>query len=371
MSYLRLVLEHLHFLFQKELIAMMKDPRMKFLLIAPPIIQGLIFGYAASYNLDSVPYAVVDESHSAASTDFLAHVDGSPNFVRVATLDNPEQMGDYIDAGQILLAVVIPQDFATRLAAGEQAPVQLIADGRNSQVAGLTTSYMSQIITAWNEEARGGRGGIAVEARTWYNPNQLTRWNFLPGLIVMISFVQVVLLAGMSIAKEREEGTFDQLLVTPLTPAEILVGKAWPPMLVGIFQSTVLLLLSVFWFRITFQGSLFALYLILLVFALSATGVGLSISAISKSMQQVLVYVLVFLIPMVLLSGIATPVDNMPAVLQYLTYIDPMRFAVDAVRRIYLEGAALQTIAHDFIPLIAIACVTLPTAGWLFRHKTV
>lgn len=367
---IRLFWQHLAFLCQKEIIAMFKDPRMRFMLLAPPIIQGLLFGYAANYNIDEVPYAAVDESHSEYSRDLLAHLDGSPTFTRVATLDNAAEISAYIDSGQILLAIVIPQDFARQLEKGQTAPVQVITDGRNSSIATVTTGYVSSIVQEWNRQQHGGRSAVTVLTRTWYNPNQLTRWNFLPGLIVMISFVQVILLSGMSIAKEREEGTFDQLLVTPLSPLEILIGKAMPSMLVGLFQSTAVFLLALFWFEVPFAGSLFSLYLVLLAFTLSATGIGLSISSISHNMQQVLVYVLVFLIPMVLLSGIATPVDNMPQVLQWITYIDPMRFAVDAVKRIYLGGTPLSLLVGDFVPMLLIACVTLPLAGWLFRHKT-
>ncbi len=367
----RLIWQHLLFLAHKELLALVKDPRMKFMLIMPPIIQGLIFGYAANYNLDEVPYALVDSSHSAASRDLIAHMDASPSFRRVATLGNVQEVSDYVDSGEIIMAVVIPKDFASKLERGETAPVQVLADGRNSSIAGIASGYVNAVVAQWNLDRAGGRSALSVETRTWYNPNQLTRWNFLPGLIGMISFVQVILLGGMSVAKEREEGTFDQLLVTPLTQTEILLGKAIPPILVGLFQSTALFLIALLWFRVPFQGSLGLLYLSLLLFAVSATGIGLSISSLARNMQQVLVYVLVFLMPMVLLSGIATPVANMPEALQIITYIDPMRFALDAIRRIYAEGAGFMEIWPDFVPMLAIAAVTLPLAGWLFRrHAT-
>ena len=206
----RLIWQHLLFLAHKELLALVKDPRMKFMLIMPPIIQGLIFGYAANYNLDEVPYALVDSSHSAASRDLIAHMDASPSFRRVATLGNVQEVSDYVDSGEIIMAVVIPEDFASKLERGETAPVQVLADGRNSSIAGIASGYVNAVVAQWNLDRAGGRSALSVETRTWYNPNQLTRWNFLPGLIGMISFVQVILLGGMSVAKEREEGTFDQ-----------------------------------------------------------------------------------------------------------------------------------------------------------------
>ena len=192
---------------------------------------------------------------------------------------------------------------------------------------------------------------------------------FLPSLIPMLALTQVLILAGLSVARERENGTFDQLLVTPLTPPEILIGKAVPPILIGLVQATLMLCIAVFWFKIQLVGSLAALYLTIFIFLVSCVGLGLSISAVAKNMQQVMVYCFLFLIPMILLSGLATPVRNMPQVLQYVTYINPMRFAIEAIRRIYLEGAGIPVIAYTYLPMLAVAAVTLPLAAWLFRHK--
>ena len=280
---------HLYFLCQKELLTLFKDPRMRIQLIMPVIIEGFLFGYAANYNIEEVPYAVVDTSGTASSRDFLAHIAQSPTFSCVAICGNATEIGPLIDAGDLLAAGVIPQ---------------------------------------------------------------------------------VMFLAGLSIAKEREQGTFDQLLVTPFSPTEILIGKATPPVLVGLFQAAMVFLIARYWFEVPFAGNLFTLFLTLLIFMVSTTGLGLSISSVARNMQQVLVYLLVLMIPMVLLSGLVTPVDNMPAFLQAVTYADPMRFVIDAVRRIYLEGASLGEIAWDFVPMLAVAAVTMPLAGWLFRHKT-
>ena len=363
------------FMCQKELLTTLKDKRMRAMMVVPALMQGFLFGYAASYNLDNVPYAVVDESHSEASRSLLGHFAGSGCFQQAAYLTSPHELGRLIDSEQIIMAVVIPRDFERRLQRGERAEVQVIADGRNSSVAGMATGYAGQVVAAWNRErlAEAGINGgqVEVRSRTWFNPNQITRWIFSPGLIAMIAFVQVLLLAGMSIAREREQGTFDQLMVTPLFPAEILLGKAVPPMLIGLVQSTILFCIARFWFQIPFAGSLVTLYLALILFIFSLIGVGLMISAISDSMQQVMVYLMVLMMPMVLLSGLTTPVINMPDVLQYATYADPLRFAVDAVRRIYLEGAAAGELLGDFLPLLIIAAVTLPLSGWLFYNKTV
>lgn len=374
----KIFLRRLFFMCHKELLTTLKDKRMRAMMVMPALMQGFLFGYAASYNLYDVPYAVVDESRSAASRSLLGHFAGSESFQLTAMPANPQAIGGLIDEEKILLAVVIPQDFEVKLRQGETTEVQIIVDGRNSSVAGIAASYASRIVSDWNRERRmsAGTAGSAaspveIKSRTWFNPNQITRWIFSPGLIAMIAFVQVLLLAGMSIAREREQGTFDQLMVTPLSPVEILLGKAVPPMLIGLVQSTILFLIARFWFQIPFAGSLSTLYLALTAFIFSLIGVGLMISAISQSMQQVMVYLMVLMMPMVLLSGLATPIINMPEALQYATYADPLRFAVDAVRRIYLEGAAAGDLLEDFVPMLIISSVTLPLAGWLFYNKAV
>ena len=367
---LREFCRRLLFMCRKEMIATLMDKRMRIIMVVPPIMQGFLFGYAANYNLDQVPYVAVDESGSAESRDLLAHIDHNGAFVRVGTLMNPSGIDDAIDSESALLAVVIPQDFADQLARGEVAPLEVITDGRNTSVAGQAISYVNRVVMSWNA-ARTGEAGVSVVSRTWFNPNQITRWTFLPGLIGMISFVQIIMLAGLSIAKEREQGTFDQLLVTPMSPAEILIGKSLPPLCIGLVQSMLLFCICRYWFQVPFQGSLAALILTVIIFMLSSIGIGLSISAIARNMQQVLVYVFFMMLPIVLLSGISTPVANMPKMLQILTYANPMRFVLVAIRRIYLEGAGLGDIAMNYVPMLAVAAVTMPLAGWLFRHKTV
>ena len=368
MQRIRIFFTHLYYLGHKELLAILKDPRMRIALIMPVFTQGLLFGYVANYNLDSVPYAVVDASRSEASQSLLAHFDGSPAFSRIATLAVSAEIEPLINSETILMALIVPADFEARLARGETTPVEVITDGRNALTSTLATGYAAAIIARWNAERLHAAPAITLTSRTWYNENQITRWTFLPSII---SFVQVIMLAGLSIAREREQGTFDQLLVTPLAPVEILIGKALPPMLIGLVQSTLLLLISLFWFEIPFAGSFLTLYLTLFLFILSSTGIGLCVSAVARSMQQVLVYLFVLLLPLALLSGIATPVANMPRILQILTYIDPLRFAVEAVRRVYLEGAVAADLIGDYIPLLLIAAFTLPLAMRLFRSRAI
>lgn len=369
MGNIMLHLRRILFIIRKEMLATLKDPKNRIILTLPVIVQSLLFGYVASYNLDSVDYAVLDLSRSRYSEELISGLNGSGIFKRVATLGNTSQIAPFIDGRKANIVIVIGNDFADKITAGKIAPVQVITDGRNTMTSGIAAGYISSVVAEYNNRLHGGRQLLHIDSMVWYNPNLISRWGFLAALMPMVSLTQVMILAGLSVAREKENGTFDQLMVTPLLPMEILIGKAIPPLLIGMAQSFIVLAIAVIWFKVALVGSLFTLALIMAVFLLSCVGIGLSISAVAKNMQQVIVYNFVVLLPIMLLSGMATPVRNMPTVLQYFTYINPMRFAIDGVRRVYIEGASLSMIASDFIPMLIVAAVTMPLAAWMFRHK--
>lgn len=358
---------------RKELLAVLKDRRARMSLLVPPIVQGLIFGYAATYDLNHVAYAVLDQDRSAASRQLLAGMDGSGVFERVADLQRPADVRNAIDRRRALLVLQIAQDFERRLSAGQTAVVQVIADGRNSNTAATASSYVSAIVTAFNTRWRAEHGlaapTVRITSRAWFNPNLETRWNMLPGMIGTLTLLQTMMLTAMAVAREREQGTFDQLLVTPMRPYEIMAGKALPSMLVGLVQATGVLLVAQLWFRIPFAGSFSTLYIGLLAFLLAAVGIGLLLSAIAATMQQAMLYSLVLLLPFSLLSGLTTPLSNMPGVLQYFTALNPLRYAIDVARRVYLEGAGLGMLTGDLWPLLLMAAVTLTAASWMFTHR--
>jgi len=360
---------------RKELLTILKDPATRAILVAPAIMQSLVFGYGATYDLTDVPYALLDQSRNGASSELIAHLDSTGVFHRVATLRSQADIRDVIDTEKALLVVQIPADFEQRLSAGQTAAIQLILDARNSNTAGSAAGYVSAVVERYNAGLRVRAGApppsLTVESRAWFNPNLETRWNLLPGMIAALSMLQTLLLTALSVAREREQGTFDQLLVTPMSPLEIMIGKALPPVLVGLVQSSLVLLVALFWFRIPMAGSLLTLYTGLLFFTVASVGIGLSISAVSANMQQAMLYAFVLLMPLMLLSGLTTPVRNMPQVLQVATLANPLRFAIDLVQRVYLEGVGLGTVWHNLIPLAVIAAVTLPLAAWLFRHRLV
>jgi ABC-2 type transport system permease protein len=360
---------------RKEFLAVLKDPASRAILIVPVLMQSLLFGYAATYDLNQADYALLDQSHSAASTALVARLDGTGVFHRAATLRTPADIARVIDAQDALFAIHIGPRFEQQLQAGEDAAVQLILDARNSNTAGSAAGYVSAVVTEFNAQWRAQHGGtqapVRIDSRAWFNPNLETRWNLMPGMIAALSMLQTLLLTALSVAREREQGTFDQLLVTPLTPTEIMIGKAVPPVLIGLVQSTVVLGVTLLWFKVPMAGSLVTLYAGLACFTIASVGIGLSISAVSANMQQAMLYTFVLIMPLMLLSGLTTPVRNMPEALQIATLANPLRFAIDLVQRVYLEGVGLLTVWHNLIPLVVIAAITLPLAVWLFRNRLV
>jgi len=360
-------------LIRKEMLAMFKDPKSRVSLFLPPILQCLLFGYAATYDLNNVPYALVDHDRSEVSRALVARLDGSGIFTRIATLDQAGQAAPFIDDRRAVILIVIDRDFERHLLAGQPAPVQVIADGRNSNTAGTAQGYVATILAAFGQEWRASHGlsapGVRVTTRAWYNPSLETRWNMIPSLIGTITMMMTMMLTAMSVAREREEGTFDQLLVTPFRPTEIMIGKALPSMMVGLTQSTLIFLVAQFWFQIPFSGSYLILYLGLVLFLSAAVGIGLFLSSIVANMQQAMILTFVFLMPFMLLSGLTAPISNMPEALQTFTLINPLRYAISITHQVYLEGAGLTQLAPEMLALVAIALVTLPFSAWMFRYR--
>ncbi|HEU4854522.1 MAG TPA: ABC transporter permease [Nitrosospira sp.] len=355
---------------RKEFLAILKDPANRVILVVPSLMESFLFGYAATFDLINVPYALLDQSRGAASTELIAHLDGAGVFQRVATLQTQRDIAEVIDSQQVLMVIQIGPRFEQQVNAGELAPVQLILDARNSNSAGSAAGYVASIIESYNTTLGGNaRQPLTVETRAWYNPNLETRWNLMPGLIASLSMIQTMLLAALTVARERENGTFDQLLVTPFSPMEIMVGKVIPIVAIGLLQSTIVLLVSLYWFEVPLAGSLVTLYTGLALFTIASVGLGLAISAVCATMQQAMLYTFMLVMPLIMLSGLATPVRNMPEFLQAITLANPLRFAIDLMQRVYLEGADLVMVGYDLIPLLIMSTVTLPFAAWLFRNR--
>ena len=356
----------------KELLAVLRDRRSRFVIIGPPIIQILVFSYAASFDLNHVSVAIYDEDHSVWSRQLTTAVTGAPAFDTVVSIDHESQIADVIEDREILVVVRIASDFSESLLAGNTGRVQVIVDGRNSNTAMIALSYISEIVADLNRQWAADANlpvPAVLQVRARYNPNLDSRWFIVPGIIGLITLVVAMVVTSLSVAREREFGTFDQLLVTPLTPVEILLGKILPAFLIGTVEATFLLLIVVFWFEIPLRGSVLGLYLGLWLFLLSAVGVGLLISSISVTQQQALLGAFMFLVPAVILSGFATPIANMSVAVQYLSYINPLRYFVVVLREVFLAGATPDMLWPEYWPMALIGVLTLAFAAWLFRNR--
>jgi ABC-2 type transport system permease protein len=368
------LLLRLRALIGKEFLAIWKDPKSRFVVIVPPILQFILFGYAATFDVTSVDYAVMDQSQSVHSRALLANIESSPAFHFVGQLKSEAEINRSINNEQVAIVIQIQSDFEDQLSHEGSAAIQVIADGRNSNVAAVALGYIGRIVSNYNLEqaATSGQSSawIDLQDRAWFNPNLLSRWYIVGVLPATIGMVIVLILASLSVAREREFGTFDQLMVAPFRPWEILVGKAMPGIVFGLGEGLLLSIGAVYWFGVPFKGSFLALLITLLLFFIAIVGLGLLISSVSTSMQQGLLGAFIFIMPAVILSGFTASIKNMPEWLQYVTYINPLRYAVTALRQIFLEGGDLLFVWPQLWPMLLIASVTLPTAAWMFRHRS-
>jgi len=357
----------------KEFLVLLRDKRSRFVIIGPPIMQLLVFGFAASYDLNDVAVAIYNEDRGSASRELLSRIEGSPNFRIITQIQRDSEVAPLIDNREVLLALHIGQHFSANLERGESAQLQAILDGRNSNTAMIAMNYLRTILLDYNREwlTSHGEGGslVTLHTRAWYNENLHSRWFIVPGIVGLLTLVVTLLVTALSVSREREAGTFDQLLVTPMRPLQILIGKAIPGIVIGLLEATLILVLMVFLFDIPVRGSLGALYIGIVLFLLSAVGVGLMISAITVTQQQAVLGAFLFLVPAVILSGFSTPIANMPEVVQWLTYLNPLRYFLIIVRGVTLEGNSYALLINQYWPMAIIGVVTLSLAGWLFRHR--
>lgn len=357
----------------KELLAILKDAKSRAVLIGPPLVQLVVFGYAATFDLNHVPFAVLNHDRSAASRELVAQFAGSPTFQLVAALDSDRRVPDLINTRQVAMVLVIDRRFTRDLDLGRPAPVQIIVDGRNSNTALLVQGYAGTIVSDFSRNwllAHEGRELPAVlDVRARYNPPLNSSWFIIPGIVALLTQAVTLLVVALTVAREREAGTFDQLLVTPLRPVDILLGKTLPGLLIGIAEATAIVVATVWWFGVPLRGGLMPLYLGLLLFVVAVTAIGLMISSLSVTQQQALLGAFLFMVPSVVLSGFATPIANMPPLIQDLTLVNPMRYFLVVVRSVFLEDATTQALWPQYWPMALIAAASLLMAAWLFRKR--
>ena len=357
----------------KEVLALWRDKRGRVVLIAPPLIQGLVFGYAASFDLNQVSVAVYDQDRGAVAREVTARFLGAPAFKEVARLEHEEQIADFIDSRRAAVVLRLGPDFSRDIPAGEGARLQVIVDGRDSNTAMIILNYVQSVVRDFNRDWAEARDlpqpPAQLTMRAWFNPNLESRWFILPGLVGIITLVISTLITALSVAREREEGTFDQLLVTPLRPVEIMLGKVLPAAVIGLGEATIVLCLAVFWFDVPLLGSLWLLYLGIALFLLSTVGVGLMISSFSRTQQQAFLGAFLYLVPAVILSGFATPLANMPEVVQTLTYLNPLRYFLEISRGVFLQNLGFEALFRFYWPLALIGLCAMTIATWLFHRR--
>ncbi len=368
-----LMLKRIAALMIKEFRTLLTDKKSRMVIIVPPIAQIIVFGYAASYDLSRVTYAVFNEDRGVLSHQLLAGFAGAPVFADLGSVSHDSEIAPLVEEKKVMLVLHIPPTFSEDLLSGRTAPLQVVLDGRNSNTAMVALNYVQTVVLAfnnsWNRQ-RGKRGPPAVLVqRAWFNNTLNSHWFIIIGIVALLNLVVTLEVTALSIAREREAGTFDQLLVTPMTPFEILVGKSLPGLVIGVLEASLIIAIIVFWFHVPLRGSLGALYCGLFLFLLSAIGIGLMISSLSATQQQGLMGAFLFLVPAVILSGFATPIENMPEFVQWLTYLNPMRYFLIIVRSVFLQGASFDLLWSQFWPMALIGIVSLSTAAVMFRRR--
>jgi len=338
----------------KEFIQVFRDKRTRFVLFGPPIIQMLIFGYAATFEIHHVPTVVLDLDHSQESRELISRFSSSPYFDVQRQLTDYRQVGDLLDQGKATIALEIHAGFAQNLRKGQTAPLQVIVDATNSNTALIASTYITQIALRFAQDYQRDRiyrilpqvleqiPSIQLEQRPWYNPDLRSRWFFVPGIIGSLTLVLVVTLTAFAVVREREIGTLEQLMVTPIRPSEFILGKTLPYFLIGLVDVSLIATVGTFWFGVPFRGNILVLFAGTILFLLSMLGVGLLISTVSSTQQQAMVTSFFFIMPAVTFSGFGFPISTMPRWLQYLTYLSPLRYFLVVLRGTYLKGVGME-----------------------------
>ncbi|MEJ2723454.1 MAG: ABC transporter permease [Deltaproteobacteria bacterium] len=367
---MRLLLIRVKVVLIKELLQAVRDPRLRYLILLPPLIQLVAFGYAANLDLKNIPMALYDEDRTPLSREIAFAFSSSGYFRFVTSADNPRDMTRLIDKGAVKAVLHFGPDLAGRVKSGRTALVQVIVAGTNSNTASLVQSYSLQIIERFNRNRlkrrldrnptlkniipAGPEGILRPEIRVWYNTALASRNFYVPGIIALVIMVSTLNLTAMAVVREKEVGTMEQIMVSPIRPAEFILGKTIPFALIGIFQVGLVATVGVSWFGVPMRGSVLLLFLCLLLYLLSLLALGLFISTVSRNQQQALVSTFFFTFPIILLSGFIFPIANMPRIIQLVTYGNPLRYFLIIIRDIFLKGSGLEILWPQVAALLII-----------------
>ena len=348
------------------------DPDGRRLIFLPVIMQTLLFPFAATLEVRNNTLAVFNEDHGRASYELVQRFSQAAAFTNIIYLTSDREVTEAIDAQKALAVVRFPSDFSRHVEQGQPAPLQLLLDGRRSNSSQIAASYIQEIAGGYFAERGGLRSNeptSQVMVRHRYNPNLEYTWFILPSLVAIILTIGSLITTSLSVARERERGTFDQLLVSPLTPEMIMLGKAIPSLLVGLGQATAIILGAVLIYHVPVEGSLILLYASAIMYFAALVGFGLLISAICSTQQQAFLGAFSFMMPATLLSGFTAPVENMPEWLQTLTWFNPIRHFIVIVKSIFLKDVPADFVFHHGLPLLIISVCTLTAATVIFRRR--
>lgn len=370
--------QRLKALIVKELLAILRDPRSRAVLIGPPLLQIFVFSYAATLDITNIDVAVLNRDAGRWSAELLQRIDGAPAFRSITPLSRLEEVREAIDMRRAVAVLHFDESFSRDIAAGRPARLQVILDGRRSNASQIVLGYLTGIAADLSRDitlvtaapgAPPGAGQPTLAVRHWFNPNLDFTWFVVPGLVGMVGLMIALIMTSQSVARERELGTFDQLMVSPLRTSEIVIGKLVAPLIVGLAQATAFIAIAILFFEVPLRGSLALLYVSIVFFLASGLGVGLFISSLAQTQQQAFLGTFLFIAPATLLSGFATPVENMPGWLQTVTLVNPLRHVLVILRGVFLKDMPPADVAANILPLILIAAFTLTVAAWLFRQR--
>jgi len=346
----------------KEFIQLFRNPRLRVVVMLAPLAQCMVFGYAVSTDIKHVPTAIYDQDNSPASRELIDRFTRSGYFDIQAVLTADHQINQTIDQGKAAVVIKIGPDFGARLAAGKTAPVQIIIDGTDSNTARVIMSYVRGIIGSYVTPA-----GVQLIERAWFNENLTSRNFYVPGVIAMIVMLTTLLITSMAVVREKESGTMEQIVVTPIAPWEFIIGKTVPAIVVGYTNVLFVTGLSVFWFEIPVRGSLLLLLAATTLYLMSSVGIGLLISTVSRTQQQAMMSTFFFYFPALLLSGFIFPIANMPEPVQYFTLLNPLRYFLVIIRGTFLKGNGLDVLWPEMLALFILGCIVMLLAVKRFR----
>jgi len=367
------VIKRIKALIIKELIAVLRDKKSRYILIVPPIIQLLIFSLAATLDVKNIALGVVNEDNGKASVELIQRFTGSPIFSETKLYTHLRAAEDDLIMQKISGILHFNSSFSKNILSNKDAQVQIILDGRKSNSTQIILGYINKIVSNYNAELISAKHELNIPTvlvqRNWFNPNLVYQWFTVPGLVAILAMTTSLSVTALSISREKEIGTFEQLLVSPLTPLEILLGKALPGLIIGSLEASVILLAGIFVFNIPFTGSIFCFYISMMIFITSIVGIGLLLSSIAKTQQQALLLMFFFISPSIILSGFATPIANMPYLLQKLTIVNPLKYCLIISRGAFLKKMSGMEIIKSSIPMIWISIITLTLSALCFRKK--